>query len=165
MNAWCTAYYALYFFGFTSASQMRDVQLQRMLIAFGYAGAGIEAVSFCLANTDAARQVLLYCICGAAGQARSALMHVSALRKALTTAASPLELHFFRNLKLRVACKHHHHDDAQGACPGLRSRWPPLTASLCCRAVFQCALLSLLQQVVPALWAMEWCCPRVRGPG
>ena len=70
MNAWCTGYYALYFFGFTSAWQMRVLDCAACLRGFGLADAGVEAVAFCLAHAEAARQVMLYCICGAAGQAR-----------------------------------------------------------------------------------------------
>jgi len=73
MNAWCTGYYALYFFGFTSASQARVLGCGACLRGLGFADAGVEAVAFCLAHADAARQVMLYCICGAAGQVRLAL--------------------------------------------------------------------------------------------
>lgn len=50
MNVWCSLYYAVYMFGFS--------------------GAGFEAISFCMTHPQAAQQVLLYCICGAAGQVR-----------------------------------------------------------------------------------------------
>ena len=42
------------------------------LRGLGCTDAGIEAVAFCLAHAEAARQVMLYCICGAAGQVRLA---------------------------------------------------------------------------------------------
>jgi len=47
-NAWCALYYALYMF---AASDV-----------------GPRAMRFCAAHPHAGRQVLLYCLCGAAGQ-------------------------------------------------------------------------------------------------
>ena len=70
MNAWCTAYYALYFFAFTSeCHSQRSPDCDARPHAILRAGAGFEAAAFCTAHAEAARQVLLYCICGVAGQA------------------------------------------------------------------------------------------------
>ena len=72
MNVWCTLYYGLYMFGYSSALRHRNRERARTEArSLRCAGAGYEALAFCFAHPEAARQVLLYCICGAAGQART----------------------------------------------------------------------------------------------
>lgn len=48
MNAWCSLYYAIYMFGFSTV--------------------GPDAVAFCARHPDAARDVLMFCVGGAVGQ-------------------------------------------------------------------------------------------------
>lgn len=125
MNAWCTAYYALYFFGFTSACQHAALGCGAWPDRLCILGAGFEAAAFCMAHAEAARQVLLYCICGAAGQARCC--RGIGLVLAPTEECTFSELHILRNLELWISGEHHHHDDTQGACQSWCLRSRPLT--------------------------------------
>jgi solute carrier family 35 (UDP-galactose transporter), member B1 len=62
MNCWCTLYYTIYMFA------LPPNLLPAALSFLPAPGAGWEAVAFLRSYPEALRQVLLYCLCGAAGQ-------------------------------------------------------------------------------------------------
>ena len=70
MNLWCSLYYTVYMFALTGVHAGAASRCIAPISNRATAGTGIEAIEFLGAYPEALEQVLLYCVGGAAGQAR-----------------------------------------------------------------------------------------------